>query len=165
MTTIPRCTPLGKAVYCKSLADLARALQMSLSTLKSWSSSGLLRPTPSGKWSSKAVEKIYIAKEEAQEEVEEVAGGLWLEKLREHRAKLAELDLKQRRGELMDRETVVASWLAREGAVKRGMMRIPKEQKHRLGGLSPDEIESRLSDAVAKAMNALAGSDLEGAEQ
>ena len=110
--------PIQKHKVCGSMKELHRVTGISYSTLQTWKDRGDLPVRKDGKYSTKQLYDLLYEKEKKMEEKreEEKALGPSEEKLsgtarwREARAEMVELDLKEKRGELLSTSSVMRSF-------------------------------------------------------
>jgi len=140
-----------------TLMAVAKAMGVTERTVRNWRKSGM-PVCPDGKYDLRAIRTWR----------DERAGkGLtgahyrrqrdrWEAKFREVKAKLADLELKQKTGELVSRERVERRRVAQIQATKQALLAVPAAVAPQLVGLDPREIQALLRDRITDAIFRLA---------
>ena len=161
MSRKPHYTTPDNHRLCDTLIELAEALDMSLSTIERYSRLGYIKPRRDGRWHTRqvadAIDKHIATRERQTIEttarqladqipVEDLTEALLREKIRSEAAKasIAELDLRERRGELVTLQSVTDSYRHLAAFIRNRFEHMPSRLGIALAHLSASHIQTHL---------------------
>lgn len=138
-------------------AEVAKAFGVKKRTIEYWVENGMPRQED-GTYS---LLDIAGWRATPKEEPKPKEDDEWQNKYREYKARLAELNLAEKRGELISREEVDAANVAKVLAVKRALLAIPKQIAPSLAGREAREIQARLTARLEEVIARFADGQIE----
>lgn len=142
--------------YLKKLPEVARHLSMSVRTLQNWHTSGQIRQTKNGYWSTRGIANLAIRKneelrKEKDEEKEKPSGDKDELDLRLKRIKIEreEIQLAVERGSVVSKAEVEHQFIQKIMVLKRALLSMGRELASALCFQEdPKTVQSLIDDAV-----------------
>ena len=144
--------PEDKALV-KTVDEVAKVMEVSYRTVQRWKREGM--PVKKGGFYDLDEIKEWHEQRIGPEESEGKA--FWDEKIRKYKAHLLELELKRALGELVSREEVEKTQIAKVIAIKRSFLALPTILAPLLAMKEPREIEALLYETIAEIIDEFSG--------
>lgn len=149
--------PAGSPTVVDSQEKVAKILGVSDRTVRHWIKEGM-PVTPQNQYDLIEIRswRLLRDKRKKSKESKKKDAELWETKYREYKAKLAEITLKQKLGQLIPRAQVESQLVQVSLAIKRSLLALPRSVAPQLVGLETREIEVILSGRIKEAINLIA---------
>lgn len=149
--------PPGSPTVVDSQDKVAKILGVSDRTVRHWIKEGM-PVTPQNKYDLIEIRSWRLLRDKRKKSSGQKKDNaeFWETKYREYKAKLAEIALKQKMGQLIPKAQVEAQLVQVSLAIKRSLLALPRSVAPQLVGLETREIETILSGRVKEAISLIA---------
>ena len=135
----------GRVVYAR--IDVANSVDRSLRTISDWVASGM-PVQPDGGYDLDAIEKWRSSRKKRTKDKTPDDSEYWQTQYKKHRAKLSELELKIKKGELLPKADVIAALKEMQSYVKKNLVLIPRISAPRMDGMDTQARHELLGEMV-----------------
>lgn len=129
-----------------STGALAKIMKRTERTIRDWIKSGM-PVLPGGGFDLDQIEKWKRDRKKPESEDEQTSE-YWQTQYKKYKAKLSEIDLKVKKGELLPRADVMTAFREMQGYVKKHLLLIPRIAPDRMTGLSIQDQKALLTELV-----------------